>query len=424
MGRRGHEEPDVTDSLSAPWSPKRRIFISTGEVSGDLQGALLIAGLKRQASQIGIDLEIVGLGGDRMAAAGATLLADTSAIGSMGIFESVPFILPTFEIQQRVKQYLRQHPPDLVVMIDYFGPNVGIGRFVRKYLPKVKTVYYIAPQEWVWSVSKHNTDQILQMTDRLLAIFPGEAHYYRERGGHVTWVGHPLLDRVESVPNRAEARQQLGIAPDQLAIALIPASRKQEIKYILPTMFKAARLIQDQLPQAHFWIPLSLELYRSALEQAIQTYGLQATIAADITANQSQTVIAAADLAIAKSGTVNLETALLNVPQVVMYRVNPVTAWVAEHLLKFSVPYVSPANLVVMEPIVPERLQYHATPDQIAQDALDILLNADRRKQILAGYRRMRQELGEVGVCDRAALEILRLLNPIVPQSIADLPKL
>jgi lipid-A-disaccharide synthase len=382
---------------------KLRLFISTGEVSGDLQGALLVEALQRQAGDP--NLEILALGGDRMAAAGATLLANTSAIGSVGILESLPYIWSTYQIQRRVKAYLQQHPPDLVVMVDYFGPNLAIGSFVRKYLPTVPTVYYIAPQEWVWSLSPRNTQRILEISDRLLAIFPAEATYYRKRGGTVSWVGHPLVDRMQMAPSREQARQQLGIADNETAIALIPASRRQELKYILPAMFGAAQQIQAKLPQVKFWIPLSLEIYRAAIEQAIQHYQLNATL---IT-GQSQTVMAAADLALAKSGTANLEIALLDVPQVVMYRVSPVTAWIAEHLLKFNVPFVSPPNLVLMQAIVPELLQDNATPDRIAEAALDILLDADRRQTMLRQYAEMRQQLGELGVCDRAAQEILQM---------------
>lgn len=388
-----------------------RIFISTGEVSGDLQGALLVKALRQQAELLNLDLEILALGGAQMATAGATLLANTSAIGSIGLFESLPYIYSTLAIQQRVKQHLRQHPPDLVVMIDYFGPNLGIGRFIRQSLPQVPTVYYIAPQEWVWSVSQRNTRRILEITDRLLAIFSAEATYYRERGGNVTWVGHPLVDRLQSAPNRTIARTTLGISSEQIAIALIPASRQQEITYILPVMLAAAQQIQAQLPHIHFWIPLSLERYRKPVERAIKRFELQATLVT----GQSQMVIAAADLVIAKSGTVNLETALLDVPQVVMYRLNPLTAWVAEHLLKFSAPFVSPPNLVLMQPIVPEFLQYQATPEAIAHAALELLQHPEKQQQMRLGYQQMRQMLGEAGACDRAAEAILQLLPQFQP---------
>jgi lipid-A-disaccharide synthase len=389
---------------------KIRIFISTGEVSGDLQGALLVEALDRHAEKIGVEVEIVGLGGDRMAKAGAKILANTTTIGSIGILESLPHILATIQLQRQARQNLKTQPPDVVVMVDYFGPNLGIGGFSRKQIPHVPRIYYIAPQEWVWSLNDRNTDRILRMSDRLLAIFQGEAAYYQARGGNVTWVGHPLIDLMQNAPTRAEARQRLGIAEEEAAIALIPASRWQEIKYVMPVIFAAAQQIQTQLPQIKFWIPLSLEDYRDALEQAIQHYGLRATLVSQAE-QSSQTVIAAADLAIAKSGTVNLETALLNVPQVITYRLNPITAWIAQHLLKFDIAFASPPNLVLMEAIIPELLQSDATPERIGQESLDILLSPERRQKMLLGYQRMRQALGEEGVCDRVAQEIFGMVQ-------------
>lgn len=383
-----------------------RIFISTGEVSGDLQGALLIEALKRQAVCTGLELEIVALGGDRMASAGAALLGNTISIGSVGTLEALPFVLPTLKIQRRAKQYLQQHPPDLVVLIDYAGPNLSIGSYIQRQMPQVPVVYYIAPQMWVWWPNQRDTARIVEITDKLLAIFPEEARYFQNKGAKVSWVGHPLVDRMQHAPSREEARAALGIPPEQIAIALLPASRQQELKYLLPVIFQAAIAIQTKLPQVHFWIPLSLEIYRQPIEEAIARYGLKATLLSE----KTQEAIAAADLAITKSGTVNLEIALLNVPQVVLYRVSPITAWIVRTFLKFSIPYMSPPNLVEMKPIIPELLQEQATPENIVQAALELLLNPSRRQQTLADYQEMRRSLGEVGVCDRAAQEILQLL--------------
>ncbi len=367
-----------------------------------------------------LDLEILALGGDRMAAAGATLLGHTSAIGSMGILESLPYMLPTLRIQRQAKKYLQQHPPDLVVLLDYMAPNIAFCNYLPRHLPEVPIVYYIAPQEWVWSVSDYNTRCIINAVDLILAIFPEEANYYRRQGGKVTWVGHPLIDRMQNPPTRESARAALKIPPEQIAVVLFPASRQQELKYLIPTMFEAAQQIQAKIPQVHFWIPLALEQYRQSLEQAIQRYGLNATLLADPSPPRADSrnetsvalqAIAAADLAITKSGTVNLEIALLNVPQVVLYKLNPLTGWIAHRLLRFSAPFVSPTNLVTMQPIVKEFLQFQATPDAIAQESLDLLLNPERRQKMLADYQEMRQALGEVGACDRAAQEILGFLN-------------
>ncbi|PSB33492.1 lipid-A-disaccharide synthase [Chlorogloea sp. CCALA 695] len=385
---------------------KVRIFISTGEVSGDLQGALLITSLKRQAIKAGVELEIVALGGAKMAAAGAILLGNTSSIGSMGLLEALPFILPTLQLQKQAIASLKAQPPDLVVLIDYMGPNMKIGSYIHSSLPQVPVVYYIAPQVWVWSVTARATTRIIEISNKLLAIFPEEARYFEKRGANVSWVGHPLVDRMQNAPSREVARKLLSLAPETTAIALIPASRRQELKYLLPAMFEAAKQIQSQLPNVRFLIPLALEIYRQPIEKAIASYGLQATIVC----GQTTEAIAAADLAITKSGTVNLEIALLNVPQVVIYRVSSLTIAIAR-LLKFSIPFMSPPNLVEMKPIVPELLQEQATPENIVQIALELLLNPIRRQETLDAYKQMRLSLGEVGVCDRAASEIFQLLE-------------
>ncbi|MDM9380010.1 lipid-A-disaccharide synthase [Chlorogloeopsis sp. ULAP01] len=383
-----------------------RIFISTGEVSGDLQGSLLVAALQRQALAAELEVEIVALGGDKMAAAGANLLANTSEIGSFGLLEALPFVLPTLQIQRRAIAYLKQNPPDLVVLIDYMGPNLGIGNYIRRHFPNIPIVYYIAPQVWVSSINLGNTSRIANVSDKLLAIFPEETRYFKNMGVNVTWVGHPLVDRMDNFPSREAARAKLGIEADAIAVALLPASRHQELKYLLPVMFDAAQEIQAKLPLVHFWIPLSLEIYRQKIEQEIQRYGLRATLVSD----QQRDVLAAADLAITKCGTVNLELALLNVPQVILYRLNPFTYWVGRKILKISFPFASPVNLMVMKQIVPEFIQEQATRENIVQTAVEFLLNQECKLEIQADYEQMRQCIGELGVCDRAAQEILQML--------------
>ena len=383
-----------------------RIFISTGEVSGDLQGSLLITAIQHRAAAANLQLEIVALGGEKMAAAGATILGKTSGIGSMGLIESLPYVFPTIQVQRRAIAFLKENPPDLVVLIDYMGPNLGIGTYMQKHLPQVPVVYYIAPQEWAWSIGLRNTSRIVGFTDKLLAIFPEEARYFRKNGADVSWVGHPLVDRMQDAPSREAARAQLQIPPEQKAIALLPASRRQELKYLLPVIFQAAQTIQAKLPEVHFWIPLSLEAYREPIAAAIQSYGLRATILS----GQQKELFAATDFAITKSGTVNLELALLNVPQVVVYRLNPITVWIARKVLRGSIVFASPPNLVVMREIIPELLQEQATAENIVQASMELLLNPERRAQTLADYTEMRQLLGEVGVCDRVAQEILQML--------------
>jgi len=384
------------------------IFISTGEVSGDLQGALLVEALYNQAKQTQLPLNIVALGGNRMAKAGARLLGNTTGIGSVGILESLPFVLPTLNVQRKAKAFLKASPPDVLVLIDYMGPNLAIGNYVRRHLPQLPIVYYIAPQAWVWSPFSQDTQSIARVSDRLLAIFPEEARFFQAKGVSASWVGHPLLDRMAQLPTREQARQQLGIGQSETVVALIPASRQQEIRYLLPLILEAAALLQQQLPTVQFLLPLSCPEFLGVIRKEIQRCQLPVTIIEDDT----MSAIAAADLAIAKSGTVNLEIALLNVPQVVLYRVNPLTMWLGRTFLKFSVPFISPTNLVINEPVVPELLQEEASVSRVVEEALSLLQDKARRQTMLQGYQRVRQGLGQPGVRDRAAQEILSVITP------------
>ncbi|KAI9130637.1 lipid-A-disaccharide synthase [Acaryochloris sp. CCMEE 5410] len=382
-----------------------RIFISTGEVSGDLQGSLLIPALIAEAQSRGYSLEIWALGGPRMAAVGARLLGDTSQIGAIGPVNALPFVWPTLKLHKQVMDQFKQVPPDLTVLIDYIGPNLRLGQRLKQAFPS-PVVYYIAPPEWVWSQGLGVTRQVVDLSDKMLAIFPQEATYYQGMGADINWVGHPLVDHVHQFPPREQARQQLGLHPQQPMMALMPASRQQELDHLLPIILTAARRIYHQVPNLQFWMPLALSAYRRDVTQAIQKTGLPISISPD-----SQTVIAAADVVITKSGTANLEAALLNVPQVVVYRVGAISAWLYQHLLHFEVEFISPVNLVVGREIVPELLQQEVTPEKIAELACSLLEKGEARHTMMAEYQELRSHLGLPGVLQRAAEAILNALE-------------
>jgi len=389
------------------------IYINTGEVSGDLQGALLIDALHRQAAERGYALTFSGMGGVRMADAGIELLGNTVAVSSIGLVEALPFIFKALKLQRQAQKHLKASPPDLVVFIDYIQPNLVLGRFVRKHFPQVPTAYYIAPQQWVWEVDPKDTQRVLAVTDKLLAIFPGAAHYYREKGADVTFVGHPLVEKYPDIERRAAARQQLGLSDTATVITLLPASRAQELTYLMPLLLDAAVQIQQQLApettkELTFLLPVARPDFIEKVTAIAQPYDLPLRI---VESDPDKAAIAAADLAITKSGTANLEIALMNVPQVVVYRLSKLTAWLIKHIIGYGAAYLSPVNLVEMAAIVPELVQDDATPDRITAEAIAVLQNSDRRQAMLAGYQRMRQSLGGPGACERAASTILDLLE-------------
>ncbi len=395
MNRDSSQSRDRLDAL--------HIFISTGEVSGDLQGSYLAKALHQQAQSRGLKLTLSGLGGERMAAAGTHLVGNTTPIGAVGIFEALPFLIPSLRMQRQAQKFYRQHAVDLTIFLDYMGPNLALGKFLHRHFSQMATAYYIAPQQWVWAFSDKDTQWLTRIADQMVAVFPEEAVYYRRFGAEVHYFGHPLIDRFPQPPSRTEARQQLNIPATDTVITLLPASRQQEVVRVLPVVIAAAAEIQSQLPDVKFLVPISMAKLRPEIAQAVA----QANLNAELIDSGSATAIAAADLVLNKSGTVNLEVALMDIPQVVVYRLNPVTARIGYYLLNAKMPFISPVNLFVNKSVVPEFVQWEATPTAIAQASLKLLQDETARAEVYAGYADMRAQMGEPGVCDRVAAHLL-----------------
>jgi lipid-A-disaccharide synthase len=386
-----------------------RLLVSTGEVSGDLQGSLLIRALHAEADRRQLPLEVVALGGERMRQAGAELLADTSRLGAIGLWEALPMVLPTLSLQRRLRRWLQANPPDGVVLIDYMGANINLGLRLKRLYPFVPISYYIAPQEWAFRLGDGGTTRLIGFSDRILAIFPQEASFYASRGAKVTWVGHPLIDTVGHLPTRQEARHNLGLSQESPVLLLLPASRPQELRYLLPPMAAGVALLQQRMPELEVLLPAGLPGFEPTLDQAMTEAGVRARVVPAEDADRLKPELcAAADAALTKSGTANLELALRGVPQVTGYRVSRPTAFVARHLLRFNVPHISPINLLLQERLVPELLQDDFTAEGVAISVGELLAadNPARARQ-LEGYGRLRKSLGEEGVTSRAAAAIL-----------------
>ena len=388
-----------------------KLLISTGEVSGDLQGSLLINALKTNAEKRKIELEIIALGGERMQEAGAKLISNTSSIGAIGFLEALPYVLPTLNAQSKIDNYLSSSPPDAVVLIDYMGPNIRLGLKVKKKFPNIPIIYYIAPQEWAWRLGDSGTTDLISFTDKILAIFEEEAKFYSNKGGNVKFVGHPMLDFYRNIPTREESFRRIGLTSDQKLLLIIPASRKQELKYILPTLLKAAKLLQEKDPSITVLIPSGLNEFNELLNNSLKEYALSGRI---ILSNEVDDLkpflFSAANLALAKSGTINMELALNSVPQIVGYKVSRVTAFFARYLLRFNVKYISPVNLLLNKMLIPEFIQEDFKADKIFNAALKILEDNSTKEDIKLGYERLKDKLGKPGVTDRASKDILDLL--------------
>ena len=386
----------------------KKIFISTGEVSGDLHGGLLSKALFDEAGKKTIDLEICGLGGERMKKEGVKVLQDTTSISAIGIWEALPLILPTIRIQRRFYKLLKKYPPDCLILIDYMGPNINIGTKLKRSRNNIPIYYYIAPQEWAWRVGNNSTTNLINFSDKIFAIFKQEANFYKRRGGNVFWVGHPMIDLTKKLPSKKDSRTILKLRENQNILLLMPASRPQELKYVLPTFLKTAKKLQLRYPSLIVYIPSCRRNFDEKFRKGLEKYEIKGkVISQQDDAELIPYIYSLAKLALCKSGTVNMELALYGIPQIIGYRVSRVTAFIAKRILNFKVRFISPVNLLMKKFIIPEFVQKNFIEEKIFYKACRLLDLTSEKAKIKKGYTLLKKELGEEGVVDRAAKEII-----------------
>jgi len=386
----------------------KKIFISTGEVSGDLHGSLLSKALLDEAKKKSIDLEICGLGGQRMKKEGVKILQDTTSISAIGIWEALPLILPTIRIQRRFYNLLKKYPPDCLILIDYMGPNIKIGIKLKRSKTRIPIFYYIAPQEWAWRVGNNTTTNLINFSDKIFAIFKKEATFYKKRGGNVSWVGHPMIDLTKKLPLKKDSRTILNLRPNQNILLLMPASRSQELKYILPTFMLAARKLQQKYPNLIVYIPSCRKVFDERFKKAFRKYQVKGKVISQKDNSRLKPYIySLTKIALCKSGTVNMELALYGIPQIVGYRVSRITAFIAKKILNFKVRFISPVNLLVNRFVIPEFVQREFDEKKIFYKSCEILEEKSEKIKIKKGYAFLKKELGEEGVVKRAAKEII-----------------
>ncbi len=389
----------------------REIFISTGEVSGDLHGSLLANALFIEAKKRSVDLEIFGLGGERMRKEGVKILQDTTSISAIGIWEALPLIIPTIQIQKKFYKSIKKLSPNCLILIDYMGPNIKIGRKLKSEKNKIPIYYYIAPQEWAWRVGNNSTTDLISFSDRIFAIFKQEANFYKRRGGNVLWIGHPMIDLIKNIPTKKDSRKILKLRANENILLIMPASRPQELKYLLPVFMQVARKLQQKYPNLIVYIPSCREIFDSKFKLALDKYKVKGKVVSQKDIEELKTYIySLTKLALCKSGTVNMELALYGIPQIVGYRVSRVTAFIAKKILNFKVKFISPVNLLVKKLIIPEFVQKEFEVKKIFEKACRVINRKSEKEKISKGYAYLKKELGQEGVVKRAAEEIINSL--------------
>ena len=389
----------------------RKIFISTGEVSGDLHGSLLANALFIEAKKRSVDLEICGLGGERMRKEGVKILQDTTSISAIGIWEALPLIIPTIQIQKKFYKSLKVLSPNCLVLIDYMGPNIKIGRKLKSEKNEIPIYYYIAPQEWAWRVGNNSTTDLISFSDRIFAIFKQEANFYKRRGGNVLWIGHPMIDLIKKIPTKKESRKILNLRANENILLIMPASRPQELRYVLPVFMQVARKLQQKYPNLIVYIPSCREVFDSKFKLALDDFKVKGKVISQTDIEELKThIYSLTKLALCKSGTVNMELALYGLPQIVGYRVSRVTAFIAKKILNFKVKFISPVNLLVKKLIIPEFVQKDIEVKKIYDKACRVLDRKSEKEKISKGYADLKKELGQEGVVKRAAEKIINSL--------------
>ncbi len=386
----------------------KKIFISTGEVSGDLHGGLLSKALFDEAKKHSINLKIYGLGGEKMQSVGVQIIQDTTSISAIGIWEAIPLIIPMLKVQKKFYKFIKKYRPNCLILIDYMGPNIKIGTRLKKLRNNLPIYYYIAPQEWAWRVGNNSTTNLINFSDKIFAIFKQEANFYKRRGGDVSWVGHPMIDLTEKLPSKKDSRSILKLQPNQNILLLMPASRPQELRYILPTFLKTAKKLQLRYPNLVVYISSCRRVFDKRFIKGLEKYAIKGKVFSQQDDSELMPFIySLTKLALCKSGTVNMELALYGIPQIVGYRVSRVTAFIAKKILNFKVRFISPVNLLLKKLIVPEFVQKNFNEKKIFFKACRLLDLKSEKTRIKKGYMLLRKELGEEGVVERAAKEII-----------------
>lgn len=370
-------------------APAPRIFLSAGEPSGDQHGGRVVAALRARLPGCSIE----ALGGPSIAAAGAVVRYQMERYTVLGFVEVLSKIPAHLRLLRALDKELRAGRYDLVVLIDYPGFHLRVAEAARKH--GVKVLYYIAPQLWAWRPGRAR--RFVAAVDRLAAVLPFEPVFFARHGLRAEYVGHPLLDRP-ALPSRAEARERLEIGADERVLGLFPGSRRQEVTRLWePFRDAGRRLLQEGrcdrvlvagTPEGHYPESDGVRIHRGS---------------ADL-------VFAAANAALAKSGTTTLEAALADLPMVVAYRVHPLSSWLARRLI--TVPWISLVNLVADAPVVEEAVQGDVTPERLAAMVAPLLDAADRRTRAQhEGLRLVRERLGGPGAASRVAEIAAELLG-------------
>jgi len=371
-------------------------MIIAGEVSGDMHASAMV----RAAKNINPDIEWFGIGGPLMREAGVETFHDISKMAVIGLAEVIRRYSFFKKVFYEMLELAESRKPDAVVLVDYPGFNLRLAE--RLHERGIKVIYYICPQVWAWH--RERIPKMAKIIDHLITIFPFEAQHFSKTGLKVTFAGHPLVDETKKARNLPAI--QLPWKKSK-RVALLPGSRIQEIKRLLPVMWRAAALLEKENPEISFIIAASGETEIPLIREITDRISGPADFA--IVPAKTREVLRQADAAIVASGTATIETALMQCPMTVVYKVNPITYFFGKLLIKID--NIGMVNIVAGREICPELIQHAATPKALTETILPLINDTRQRSEMLKALDEVITIMGQGGTAQHAAEIILQELD-------------
>jgi lipid-A-disaccharide synthase len=375
-----------------------RILLSAGEASGDRLGAGLADALRRRRPEI----ELLGMGGPRMADAGVRLIRDASEVAVVGIQEVLAHLPAIRRAMRSLETALRDERPDLLVPIDFPDFNLRLAARARR--AGVDVVYFVSPQVWAWR--RGRVRKIRHLVRRMLVLFPFETDFYERAGVPVTFVGHPLAEDLPEARSRRQLCAAAGLDPERETIALVPGSRRSEVSRLLQPMLEAARRVRQRRPGTQSLVTLAPGLSREWFDAQVACVHVDEV---RVHAGDFPEILSACEAGVVASGTASLEAAVMGLPMVVVYRMGFFSHLIGRALVRL--PHVAMPNLVVGRRVVPELIQGECSAERITEALLRYLEQPEESRKVRAELAEIRGRLGGPGVFERAADGILAELS-------------
>ena len=360
--------------------PNKHIVVVAGEESGDQHAATFVTALK----QTHPTLRFSGIGGQHMQDAGVELISDLARYGVTGLVEILRHAKIIRQAFVCIKAHLQQQPPDLLILVDYPGFNLRLAKFAKEVL-NIRVLYYISPQIWAWKA--HRIHTIQRYVDKMAVILPFEKSLYAQAGVPVAFVGHPLVEKLHITEPVSTVKSKLGIPTNKRILAMLPGSRYNEIKYLLPILQQTAKKVLQAYPNVHIVMPIARSLKREDITALFDTSNLPLTLVDQ----QAIPALYVSDFVIVASGTASLEAALLTKPMCIIYKASLLTYIVAFRVMRIK--YLGLCNILQNKMIVPELLQDDCSVEELTKVMLDLMRDPEKSGRMIKRLQQLKHSL-------------------------------